>query len=342
MLLNERKGRINKGLAAFFAALIVAIYLAAVWRVQYTNAQLFWILLCIAALSFYTLYRTFTRKWREREEMVAKPFPEKWRKILQDNVGFYRTLSEEDKQKFETEIQIFLHETRVTGIQCEVDDLTLVLAAASAEIPVFRFPDWEYENLGEILIYPNSFTKDFRTEGEGRNVWGMVGTGAMENIMILSKPALIGGFQNVNDKSNVGIHEFAHLLDGADGNFDGVPEKFLQSQYLVTWLEVMHMETQRIKSGESKMNPYGATAPVEFFAVATEYFFENPQAMKQNKPQLYEMMQRIFQQDTRTQFASAFYSMFGYTGKKVGRNAPCPCRSGKNYKDCCLKNARTY
>jgi MtfA peptidase len=342
MHLSQRKQNLNRNLAIIFSCLIISIYVLAIWRVQYTNPTTFYILLAIGALSFFSIYQILTRKYRERQEMVQKPFPPLWRTILQDNVAFYRTLSDDKKLLFETEIQVFLHETRITGIKCEVDDLTMVLAAASAEILVFSFPDFEYENLGEILIYPNAFSKDFRTEGEDRNIWGMVGTGAMANIMILAKPALIAGFQNASDKSNVGIHEFAHLLDATDGIYDGIPDVFLPAELREQWLKVVEHETKRINNGDSKMNPYGATSQIEFFAVATEYFFEHPDAMKTEKPELYALLTSIYQQDTKLQLGSAIRSMLGYTGKKVGRNAPCPCQSGKKYKDCCLQNAREY
>ncbi|MCH2045395.1 MAG: zinc-dependent peptidase [Saprospiraceae bacterium] len=342
MHLSQRKKRENQILSIFFSTIIAVIFLAVVWSVKDQNLTTFAILVAIATLASYRIYYTFTHKYREREELVDIPFPDHWRDILQDHVAFYRALSEEEKRKFETEIQIFLHETRVTGVKCEVDDVTLLLAAASAEIPVFGFPDWEYPNLGEILIYPNAFTKDFQTEGEGRNVWGMVGTGIMEGIMILSKPALINGFKNPNDKLNVGIHEFAHLLDGADGKFDGIPSLFLENRYLEPWLDTMYKEMNRIRAGQSKMNPYGATNQIEFFAVATEYFFEHPKAMQDEKPELYELLTKVFRQDTGTRFKDAVKSMFGYTGKKMGRNMPCVCGSGKKFKHCCMKNSRQY
>jgi Mlc titration factor MtfA (ptsG expression regulator) len=342
MHLSERKKKENYILSFSLIAAIIGLYLLFIWKLKSENPQLFYIMLAIGALVGFSLYGIFTRKIREREAMKKKTFPENWRKILEDYVAFYRALSPEEKDRFETEIQIFLHETRVTGIKTEVDDLTMVLAAASAEIPVFSFPEWEYDNLGEILIYPGPFTKDFRMEGPDRNVTGMVGTGVMQGMMILSKPALIGGFQNTSDKGNVGIHEFAHLLDSADGSYDGIPQAFLDNSFIETWLDIMHKETERIKNGDSKMNVYGATSKVEFFAVATEYFFEHPQAMQKEKPELYDLMMRIFKQDTKHRFSSALKTLINYNGNKLSRNTPCPCGSGKKYKNCCLGNARQY
>ncbi len=342
MHLSKKKTQSNQFLALAITVGIGLIYALLIHSIANLNSLFYYILLAGGGLVCYNSYRIFTQKYRERNSLDKTPFPENWRKILVRYVRFYNALNEAEKRRFETEIQIFLHETRVTGIQTEVDDLTLVLAAASAEIPVFSFPNWEYENLGEILIYPGPFSKDFRIEGKDRNITGMVGTGVMQGVMILSKPALIAGFTNPNDKTNVGIHEFVHLLDASDGQYDGLPNLFIENQYIAPWLEVIRKETEKINKGHSGMNPYAATNRVEFFAVASEYFFENPKSLQKNKPELYNILTKVFQQDTKNRLKNSLKSLVNYRGKKVGRNSPCPCGSGKKYKKCCLKNARKY
>ena len=97
MHLSERKRSMNRNLAIMISAVIVSIFILVVWRVMDTNPRTFYILLGIAALSFVSIYQIFTRKWRERDEMQAKPFPAEWRKILEDNVVFYRGLSAEQR-----------------------------------------------------------------------------------------------------------------------------------------------------------------------------------------------------------------------------------------------------
>ena len=82
------------------------------------------------------------------------------------------------------------------------------------------------------------------------------------------------------------------------------------------------------------MNPYGATSPIEFFAVASEYFFEHPQALQKNNPDLYKILRLVFKQDTKNRFKTAFRSAFNYQSKKLKRNQLCPCNSGKKYKQC--------
>ena len=160
MHLSKKKTQLNKLLALGITALIGLAYFVFVASQMNIPNSIFYIMLAIGGLVCWNIYRIFTKKFREREVLEKTPFPEKWRKILEQYVLFYRSLDETEKRRFETEIQIFLHETRVTGIKTEIDDVTLVLAAASAEIPVFSFPEWEYDNLGEILIYPGPFTKD--------------------------------------------------------------------------------------------------------------------------------------------------------------------------------------
>jgi hypothetical protein len=178
-----------------------------------------------------------------------------------------------------------------------VNDLDRILIAASAVIPIFGFPEWRYYNLRNVLLYADNFNEDsYSTTGNGRDVLGMVGSGAMQMQMILSKPALYRGFENVSGKENTGIHEFVHLLDKEDGAVDGLPEDLLKKQYAIPWLNLMAENIAAIKEGKSDINIYGATNKAEFFAVASEYFFEQPELFKHKHPELYDLMTQIFQQ----------------------------------------------
>jgi len=121
----------------------------------------------------------------------------------------------------------------------------------------------------------------------------MVGDGAMQLTMILSKPALHNGFANVLGKENTGIHEFVHLLDKEDGAVDGLPEALLKRQYTIPWLHLIAKNIADIKAGNSDINIYGSKNNAEFFAVASEYFFEQPEIFKQNHAELYNLMTQI-------------------------------------------------
>ncbi len=288
--------------------------------------------LCLA------FYRWATRKERRRQQVGRQAFPAEWRKILTDRVGFYHTLDEAGKKRFEHMLQLFLAEKRITGIQTEVDDLTKVLVGASAIIPIFGFPDWEYQNLGEVLVFPGSIKK-FKNEKKEvvSEVLGRVNPFQNDHYVTLSKPALERGFNDMQDRKNVGIHEFAHMLDQADGEIDGIPKAYLPEDLVRPWQELMLRKIKGINKGDSDINSYGATSEAEFFAVVTEYFFEKPGQPAEKHPKLYELLTQIFHQSPRKRFRINFGKLLNPYGKRVGRNEPCPCGSGEKYKNCCYQ-----
>ena len=281
------------------------------------------------------VYHWIRRPASRRLKATSSPFPDRWRTILQSDVAFYRALKPEQRSRFENLVKIFLDETPITGIRTDVDDRTRVLVAASAIIPVFGFDDWEYAGLGEVLIYPNAFGDDYRTdEGIPRNTLGMVGAGHLSGVMILSKPDLIGGFTNPEDKRNVGIHEFAHLVDKADGSIDGIPAGIPVAS-VQPWIQWVGNELKSVSKGRNHINDYAYTNEAEYFAVLSEYFFEAPDVLQKKNPQLYSMLESMYRQDTRRFLSTP------KRRRRVGRNSPCPCGSGKKFKRCCRRRTVT-
>ncbi len=224
----------------------------------------------------------------------AVPWPSNYQDILQDYVRFYANLDEEGKKVFEDKFQKFLLAVKITGANAEVEDLDRVLIGAAAVIPVYYIRDWEYINLREILVYPGNFNYDFEQQGYDRTVSGMVGSGALQNVLIISKWELRQGFINNKSTHNTAIHEFVHLIDKMDGTIDGVPEILLERKYVPQWQQLLQLTMDKIRRGESDIDPYGATSPVECYAVVSEYFFENPELFRSMHPELNEMLQRIF------------------------------------------------
>jgi len=286
------------------------------------------IIICVVIVGIVLYFRSGSGKGANQKF----DFLPAHRTILKEKVVFYNALSEEEKTRFEKEMTYFLKHTRITGIDTTIDDIDRLLVAASAVIPVFGFRDWHYGSITEVLIYPNSFNGNFETagneEGNERRITGMVGTGAMNGTMILSKQALHLGFVNETDKQNTAIHEFVHLIDKTDGAIDGIPENLLGKQYVLPWINLMSKEIKQINANKSDINPYGATNQAEFFAVVSEYFFEQPQLLQKKHPELYSMLERIYVQKM---------NLKTFTGKKykIGRNDPCPCGKGEKFKNCC-------
>ncbi|HRI20258.1 MAG TPA: zinc-dependent peptidase [Panacibacter sp.] len=232
---------------------------------------------------------------------IKVDLPQDFKELLLKNVAFYRALNDADKIRFEEKIKDFLSYVNIQGVNTETEELDKLLVASSAVIPVFGFDNWHYYNLQSVLLYADAFTADnFSTNSGEKNTLGMVGTGAMQQMMILSKPSLRLGFKNETDKNNTGIHEFVHLLDKADGETDGIPEQLLTRQYTIPWLSRIKESIDEIRKGKSDINPYGSVSTTEFFAVAAEYFFERPDLFKVKHPELSGLMEMAFQQKPET------------------------------------------
>lgn len=278
----------------------------------------------VAAISVKKIWTT--DKWKN----PIIPFPADWRIVLLEKVPFYNALNQEEKTLFEFKIQEFLLNIRIIGVKTDVTIEDTILVASSAIIPIFAFKEWRYTNLTDVLLYPEMFNDKFETSGEERRILGMVGTGYMDGKMILSKKALHFGFQVENDKKNTAIHEFVHLIDDMDGLIDGIPTILLEKQYTIPWIDLINKKIEEIYKDQSDINPYGATNKQEFFAVTSEYFFERPKLLEKKHPQLYELLEQIFNQDMSKR-------NLNNKPKPIGRNSPCPCGSGLKFKKCCGK-----
>jgi len=277
---------------------------------------------------FKFLKNLFARRSKdENTNIVWRP---EWSQFLEKTVVFYRVLGAEDKKLFEQRVLLFLDTTFIEGgVEVTVTDEDCLLVAASAIIPVWAFKNWHYFNLKSVYLLPGAFNAEFKCGEKDSLITGMVGTGAMSGKMALSKPALYLGFKNTQDKRNVGIHEFVHLVDMADGACDGFPERFKEFSYSLNWFDLIAKKIIDIDQNLTNINDYGATNNVEFFAVASEYFFERPAMLKHKHPQLFAALETLYQQDV----------MAIERDVRVRKNAPCSCGSGKTYKRCCMPAA---
>jgi Mlc titration factor MtfA (ptsG expression regulator) len=259
-------------------------------------------------------------------DVVAIIWQANWSTYLNETVAFYRTLTESDKVIFEKRVRLFLETTPVEAGQFEVSDKDRLLVASSAIIPVWGFPEWHYFNVKKVFLLPASFNEQFECGQPDSLITGMVGTGAMSGKLALSQPALHLGFKNTKDKQNVGIHEFVHLVDMADGDCDGFPERLKKYAFSIPWFELVEKKIAGIDSNSSNIRDYGATNKAEFLAVTSEYFFERPMMMKKRHPKLYQALSGFYQQDV-SRIADDI---------KPRKKGPCACGSGKRYKHCCL------
>ncbi|WP_018342035.1 zinc-dependent peptidase [Cytophaga aurantiaca] len=256
-------------------------------------------IILVTFVLFGLLFSFSLKKNKKVKAVLAQPFPQAWHTYLLEEVQFYKNLSAEEQIKFQNKIKQFFAQTSITGVKdLEVTDELKLLVAASAIIPVFLFDGWEYVNLAEVIIYDGAVEPNQRGDAEQEGMLlGQVRPLQTKHVLLLSKQYLIQGFESMNGKSNVGIHEFAHLIDQADGAVDGIPKAFMSEELLTPWTKIMYAEIERIAENRSDINPYALTNHAEFFAVVCEYFFENPEKFQEKHPQLYALMNQIFRKE---------------------------------------------
>lgn len=210
---------------------------------------------------------------------------------LKENIPFYRSLSPADKKIFEDRLALFLAEIKISDVTQELPDKSdCFFVGASAIIAYWGLPYWNYGDLKEVLLYPTNFDLDKKVSEEGR-VLGMVHHGGlMDRTMILSKKALIEGFRNTTDGRNVGVHEFTHLVDKADGSIEGLPIGLSKEERLV-WLNVFSHELQK---PDFALDNYARTNTAEFYAVAVEMYKENPEKLQSSHPELFDILTKYY------------------------------------------------
>lgn len=239
-----------------------------------------------------------TQQKQGRMRDPDRPFPQQWRDLLQENVPFYTRLSSQQKQKFEKRVHIFLLNVQIVGVNTEVTHLDRILVASGAIIPIFGFDSWHYANLNKVEIYPDKF--NIPTTNQFAN--GLVGYGAMEGKMWISRKAMIEGFRNPENERNVAIHEFVHILDKQDGKINGVVSTIMQENDISPWLQIVRTKMQEITLDKSTIREYAVTNEGEFLAVVSEFFFEHPEKMKSEHPELYRALDKFYNPKSNTTF----------------------------------------
>ena len=206
-------------------------------------------------------------------------------------------------------MQVFLAEKsfEACGDLDEVsEEMRLVIAAQACLLVVDR-PSEHYDRLRTILVYPTAFSVPLRESvGDDMEVIDeeeRIGESWDQGSVILAWDSVLKGSANHEDGLNVVLHEFAHQLDQANGPADGAPILRRASDYR-SWARVFQAAygTHRRKTRRGKttvLDEYGAEDPAEFFAVATETFFERPHELAAEYPELYEELARFYRLDPR-------------------------------------------
>ena len=255
-------------------------------------------------LSGILLYPVLIKK--RRNHLKHRPFPSLWRAIIENNLPIYLRLSPEERRRLQGHIQVFLAEKQFIGCGgLQITEEMRLIVAAVACLLLLNERDQYFPKLRSILIYPSAYLVNETTSVgsyvvEERRV-ARLGESWTNDQLVLSWEQVKQDTGNWRDGHNVILHEFAHQLDQEDGKAEGVPILPRTLDYAI-WAKVMTEAYQQLcndveRDVKTVMDSYGATNPAEFFAVATETFFEKPHQLLNQHPALYEQLQRYYQLD---------------------------------------------
>jgi len=246
-----------------------------------------------------------TPRQRHRRHAVEAPFPDEWRVLLGDDMVHWRLLDDGERARLEALVKGFLFDKRfewVAGLK-ESDEIR-VLVAASASLLILGLDTAYYRDVTSIIMYPTS------TKVEGRRVAPEApGLVTDEIVPILGQAMLHGPVLIAWDSAkrsashpktghNVVYHEFAHKIDMADGSADGVPPMAKADRD--RWEAVCRNEYEALRGDTEErhlLSDYATVNPAEFFAVATEFFFDRPIDMLKHNKDLYRVLQEFYRQD---------------------------------------------
>jgi Mlc titration factor MtfA (ptsG expression regulator) len=245
------------------------------------------------------------KKWR-RNRLGKGDFPKKWLQVIERNVPYYRFLPEPDKKELQRHILIFLGEKRFEGCGgLEMTDEIKVTIAAQACILLLHRRTGYYPGLSSVLVYPQAYVaREVKHLGRGVVIEGAnvrLGESWQRGSVVLSWDDVQKGAADIHDGHNVVLHEFAHQLDGSGGKGDSTKVLQSRSRY-ITWARVLQKDYHRLrrdvdKNRQTLLDRYGASNPAEFFAVATECFFEKPRELRTLHSRLYNELKEFYQQD---------------------------------------------
>jgi len=236
------------------------------------------------------------RRWAR---LQRRPFPQAWRSILRRRVPQVARLPADQQLRLKKLIQVFLAEKTFIGCAgMAITDEVRVTIAAQACLPLLGAARGFYPKLRQILVYPGAFVVDRPAPGpagvqmEQRRV--LAGESWTQGQIILSWQDVLDGAADPTDGRNVVIHEFAHQLDQDKGFANGAPALRGRQAY-ARWSRVTQSEFEALRARAARgeaglLSDYGATDPAEFFAVASEVFFEQPLQLAQAHPALYEQL----------------------------------------------------
>ena len=242
---------------------------------------------------------------RRRRRILSEPFPRHWQEWLEDEVAHYARLDFQRQAQLRDLIQVFVAEKNWEGLEgLKLDDEMRVTIAALACLLILGRPqELDFDHVLSILVYPDVFlARQQQPNGAGvvsERREARVGEAWYRGPVILSWEDVLEDARQDYPGDNVVLHEFAHQLDMVNGRIvDGTPPLKTRAEY-DRWVDVMQREFQSLidrcrQRRRGVLDCYGMQNPAEFFAVATEAFFERPNGLKSQAPELFVVLRDFY------------------------------------------------
>jgi Mlc titration factor MtfA (ptsG expression regulator) len=278
------------------------------------------------------MYGWLTKK--RRKKILEAPFPIEWENIIQKRMAHYRMLNEDEQKRLCERIAVFMAEKNWEGCGgLELTDEIRVTISAMACLLILNLPRQGYENVESILVYPSERVLPepkigfFETALAPLETPGPISGQAFEQgPVILVWDAVAESIRYAGSGYNVVYHEFAHKLDMQDGVADGTPRLRDRAEYR-DWVKTCSREYQKLlkdveRGKRTFLDDYGAKDEVEFFAVSTEHFFDQPLRMRRAAPELYRVLKNYYRQDPAAregQYAAAREEQTRETGSAFAK-----------------------
>jgi Mlc titration factor MtfA (ptsG expression regulator) len=249
-------------------------------------------------------------RWRLRRAL-ARPLGPRQLAIIERNVSQYRGMPAPQREQLQGLVKRFLHEKTFVGCAgLDVTEEMRVTIAAQACLLLLNRATDVYPGLHAVLVYPGAFLVPRKQVDAGGVVTetrqDLLGESWGDGRVILSWDHVRRAGHDPEGAQNVVLHEFAHQLDSESGSTNGAPILGSSDSYR-RWSETLARDFELLRRDtyygyRDVLDPYGASSPAEFFAVATESFFEQPHALAARHPELYAEFRRYFRIDPRDWF----------------------------------------
>lgn len=218
-------------------------------------------------------------------------------KYIRDNIPnmyfFLDGLSETEKEDFYSKVELFIESHTFTGIATTVTLKDKILIASGLVMMLFRTKVSFLGKIGEVFLseealekkigdLPHRKSSNIRKTQEGFDIF-------------INRKELNYGFENLEDNKNLLLHQFAHILDGMDGEVDGLPNLLLPSRKIAEWNLLAKEHMAALELEDTLQNRYVQKKRSEYFATVTEHYFENPKDLAQKSPKIYDFLDKIYQ-----------------------------------------------